>query len=382
MRRFSLIALALLLCLGLAACGADDPAENDGNQNNDNYESCHAYPTCDADDQEVEECPDGATCYERSECDHTILCEAAACDLPDSCPEGFDEVGACQSGDCVEITTCDDEELFCEPGDEHCEENPTCPAGYEPVDECAIGADCFAVDGCDEILICQDTATCPGIPVCDGDDPEVDTCPEDATCYEVEECQVEITCMSEGPLVCEEYGCPEGYDVITPCGADDECMLISGCSDDLTCGGAAAPDPCTTEPTCPEGWAAFDNCEDAFDVCALSSLCNELIECAPQDLVDDYEDPCDTTCPDGFSAVADYDACYEGVDTDDGDVCLYTDVCGDQVFCRADNLLDCQSSYEICPDGYSSTDSDCSAAGDNTCYFGMGCDDLTWCDLD
>ena len=382
MRRSLLAALTLLLFIFLAACGPDDPGETGENQNDNNLDSCMAVPTCDTGDQEVEECDADATCYERSECDHTILCQEAVCDLPDSCPDGFEEVGACQSADCVEVTTCDDDQLYCEPEGEQCEQNPTCPAGYDEVDGCEADADCVEVEGCDETILCQDEATCTALPTCTGDDPEVDECPEGAECYEVEECEVELTCMSQGPLVCEEYGCPEGYSVLTDCEDADECFLASGCDDIITCGGATSPPPCEAEATCPEGWAPFDNCESAFDVCALSEVCDDLIECAPQQLVDDYDDPCDTDCPDGFSAVADYDACYQGVDTDDGDVCLYTDICGEEVFCRADAALDCQTSYEICPDGFSATDSDCSAAGDNTCFFGMGCDDLTWCELD
>jgi hypothetical protein len=36
---------------------------------------CAAIPTCDADDEQVQTCPKGASCYSRTMCGSTILCQ-------------------------------------------------------------------------------------------------------------------------------------------------------------------------------------------------------------------------------------------------------------------------------------------------------------------
>jgi hypothetical protein len=72
--------------------------------------NCEAYPTCDAGDVEVEECPPGLECYETSICGATITCApGGTCGAVPTCDPGDMEItGACPSGvSCYELTLCD-----------------------------------------------------------------------------------------------------------------------------------------------------------------------------------------------------------------------------------------------------------------------------------
>ena len=412
-------AAALLL---FAACGTDpDPAVNQLQGSN----TCDGIATCMPGDREVETCPEGATCYTDSLCGDTILCEEVVCDLPDSCPQGYTPVDSCDGPDCIEVTTCDEEILFCQtPGeicdaipvcpegttevescdapdacqevtecdntilcqtDTACLETPVCPFGYDEVDACADSDACLEIEGCDHTLVCEEAPICDAIPVCNDEHPEVETCPIGATCEDLSECATTITCMTQGPLLCEQYGCPDGYSAATACqDPQDQCLLAEGCDESILCGGAPAPSPCDDSATCPEGWASFDGCEDTLQVCALVSVCDDLIECAPQDLVDTYNTLCDTSCPDGFSSVDDFATCVVGTgsgennETIDGSLCLYGEACGTEFFCRANEPLDCSGTFDLCGPTYEAVN-DCTPE-DNTCVFGMACDQFSWCE--
>lgn len=62
----------------------------------DSTSSCLAMPVCESGDAQVDECPDGATCYENSMCNSTILCEEGGCN---QCPEGSSKVAEGESCD-------------------------------------------------------------------------------------------------------------------------------------------------------------------------------------------------------------------------------------------------------------------------------------------
>jgi hypothetical protein len=404
-----LVSLCLLLFALFAACGEpEEEAEN-------TLDSCSAVPVCDVGDTEVSACPDGETCYERAVCNTSILCiEIDNCDLPSqcpagwsqvhtcdgilvcegietcvgpilcgqnedsctaepTCPQGTSEVSVCETPPCQEISECDST-ILCQ--DDPCEEDPSCPIGWDEVDTCDPEGFCDVIEACDgSLLICQDSATCPGIPVCDGDDPEVDPCPAGATCYTNELCDAEILCMSEGPSICGEYYCPDGFSAAVPCTGDDECFLMVGCGDDVFCGGSPAPSPCEAEALCPPGWGPFDGCEDLLDVCALSAVCDSTIECAPQALIDDHL--CALVCPDGFTQVDDMATCS----TDDPEShCLAANACGTDLFCKADQDPDCGQAYDICPVGYSVVGA-CDYE-DISCFLSLICVDAEYCELD
>lgn len=412
--RVLVLSSILALAFSLTACGEPEQEEDP--------ETCTGLPVCDIGDIQVESCPAGAECYERSFCDVTILCEEmVSCDLPSRCPEGWDEVASCDgvSTECESFETCggqilcaEDEEvcvgapicpvdhtevascegegcvevevcevtIFCEEDEEPvCVEEPECPADYEEVDVCPADATCVELEDCDEeVTICRAPEVCLALPSCDGDDPEVDPCPAGATCYDVEVCGVEITCMSEGPQVCDQYDCPGGYSAAIPCDGEDECFLMSGCGEDVFCGGAPAPDPCDAEAACPAGWGVLENCESQVDVCALAAVCDSTLECAPQELIDALPDVCALECPDGFSAVASELECTTELEWH----CLTADVCGTDLYCRADQDADCEASgdVEVCPSGYSAV-GDCDYE-DNTCFLGLVCDEISYCELD
>ena len=418
-----MLVLTLLIALFSIACGTDPEESTNQAHDSNEIETCDGMPTCMPGDREVQSCPDDASCYPETLCGATILCEAVTCDLPDACPEDYEEVDTCDDANCLEVTTCDQEVLICQPlihscgaaptcppgttevdqcdepeacqeitecnstilcqDDASCVETPVCPFGYDPVDTCSDTDACLEVEGCEETLRCEESVFCDAIPVCHDEDPEVQTCPTGATCYDLTECATTITCMSQGPLLCEEYGCPEGYSAATSCAnPPDEGVLAEGCDAAILCGGALAPSPCDVEATCPDGWAPFTNCEDTLEVCALVSICTDLIECAPQPLVDDYNALCDTSCPDGFSSVDDLATCVVGTgsgddnDTIDGSLCLYGDACGTEFFCRADEPLDCSSAYDLCGPTYEAV-SECSPG--DICVLGMACNADSLC---
>lgn len=400
----------------LLGCGTD-PAENGANQ-----ETCTEVPQCEPGDEEVESCPEGKDCYTEAACEQSILC-ASEC-TPVDCPSNYEFVEECEGDECITVTTCEGEVLYCElsgqscedpscptgsslvescPADGDCselqgcdgiliclvdeqggcEENPECPAGYEEVANCDSENEvCITVEGCDGELICRETIACTGLPSCDIGDPEVASavCPEGGVCYTREVCNAEILCMAEEPLLCEEYGCPQGYSAAQDCVSSGPCFYGNGCDSEILCGGGAAPDPCDQEVACPEGWLPFDGCESVFEVCALAEICDDIVECAPAELVGNQDDFCDTSCPDGFSAVADYVTCAVGTDdTTTGAQCLYGDVCGTEIFCRADDTQDCQGTVDLCGPDHSPIATSCDH-DDNRCLFGMSCDDFSWCE--
>ncbi len=412
----SLLFACIVASALLSACGEPEELDNQ----NQNQEECTSLPVCDIGDQQVSTCPDGVTCYERTVCDETITCVMdEACDLPTGCPAGWSEVQTCdgvaedcetfetcdgsilcaEDGDectdtpscpadstevptcpadasCEEVTVCD-ETIVCQHDEETCIEEPECPAEYTEVDQCPADTTCVEIEDCDgDVLICEPKETCTGLPECSGDDPEVDECPEGATCETVEVCEVEILCMTEGPTVCGDYGCPDGFSAATPCEGEDECFLMSGCDDDVLCGGASAPDPCDAEAACPAGWGVFEDCETHLDVCALSAVCDSTLECAPQELIDAYHDPCSTDCPDGFSPVATYAECTEDLENH----CLDINACGTEVVCQSDQPVDCDFPFVVCPIGYL-VDDECTPE-DNTCILSVVCGDAAFCALE
>lgn len=388
-RLFSATALILAI-FTITACGKDEERRRGD-------ASCTAAPICEPGLEEVETCPAGATCVERSMCDTTILC--TECPAP-VCPEGSTAVTSCEGrADCTVVTSCG-LDAFCNadepttPNPEPCTETPSCPpdrvsvancgeeeapacievtaceqtigcrlleneceyqapceADQTVVETCAEGRTCTSFEACGQTLYCQPPAAipCDAIPTCDGDDPVVTECPTAATCYNREACDTTILCMGSEPSLCEAgYTCPEGYSGATDCEPWGGCILIDACDEIITCGGPTTSVGCRATPTCPEGWTAVEDCTNDFDVCMVAELCNTLIDCVPDALAP----VCSYTCPDGHTLVADVTACTSSDQVSEPG-CFYVEACNTDYYCRSNDLVDCSGTYDACPAGHS-----------------------------
>jgi len=171
------------------------------------------------------------------------------CLMDPQCPEGFSEVDACSTGDCVEVEACCTQKL-CEPGT--CTEAPACDSFETQVDSCeGFGViDCHSVTACGATIFCSAEEFCGAAATCDEGDVEQTSgvCPDDAVCYPVEICGSTILCADNGL----PHGCPPSPPVQgEPCSDQGlvcdypinfgECLESWSCLDPFVDGGNPEP---------------------------------------------------------------------------------------------------------------------------------------------
>lgn len=108
---------------------------------------CDGYPSCENGDSQVSECPADASCYERSLCGATILCQDVACAPADEPYRNYAAMGDdCQTVafDCLGESAPFSNDCGC-----GCEQDRNCPAFVD----CMPGG---AIDP-----LCDDADTCP-----------------------------------------------------------------------------------------------------------------------------------------------------------------------------------------------------------------------------
>lgn len=115
--------VVVVAAVGLVGCSdAETEGESDSEADTGPPVTCLAVPTCDGGDEQVEACPDGGSCYSLTECGSTITCvrkggdagdpvdtgPPISCDAYPSCDEGDEEVQTCpDGGSCYTRTECD-----------------------------------------------------------------------------------------------------------------------------------------------------------------------------------------------------------------------------------------------------------------------------------
>ena len=324
--RFTAFLLTLITLTFLVACG-EDGADN-------GIDECMAYPTCGTNEEEVDECPSGASCYESSICGQTILCQEndLDCDLSEHCPDARQEV-----------ESCDDLE------------------------------DCITHHTCGGVIYCNSTDTCAALPTCPGGSVEVDECSDDGVCTDVTECDMTITCEETDDCTATP-ACPDGSEEVDECSTDGVCTDVTECDETIIC--EETPDSCTAVPTCEPG---DDELTDGD--CPAGATCYDVEECDLEiTCIESEDDVCDDTfsCPDTFSLSADYPSCTGDEIEDNSPICLTVEICGDEIFCQSDGEFDCSSTFDLCPAGFEPV-ADCDL-GDDTCIFSVACDDSSWCE--
>lgn len=141
---------------------------------------CVFEPLCPDDDRYIGDTCDHDACYRHHHCSGPVDCLRCDETVPEQCPEGTIAVDCDDSDErCQRVETCD-ETLFCL---STCIENPVCLGNASRVDDCedVEERDCFVIDGCQADLHC---AAPPPPEECD----EEPTCPTGYQKAEVDQC--------------------------------------------------------------------------------------------------------------------------------------------------------------------------------------------------
>lgn len=325
---FGIVALALAVSLGVAACGSDAPAV-------------------------------GSSCTDDTDCQFGLVCsESGECVEADDCDFCDDDMICVQDGDqeyCAVATECETD-ADCGPnfdcidgycagesgGDDECDTDADCPDGYSchPVsnactpddnaEECTTDGDCPGDQVCEDNSCVDDECTLQASD-CEGAAPYFDdeAC-ECVECQDETDCAANEECTNGSCIDPDESGCISGQpcDPDNPgdCGGDtpyciDECCVecigaadCEGdelCNDDGFCGESQS---CTQDADCPSGY----NCENG--------------ECVPPQTGQQCDD--DDDCPDGQFCNPETDQC-ESLGGD-----LGCGLCNDDCTCDGDLTCD------------------------------------------
>ena len=256
MRKFLFSVSAVLLVVGLAACGGDSGTDDTNN----------CDPTCAA----GESCVDGACKVDVVTCDPACAegedCVEGVCEAgePEGCDPACVDPEVCFEDVCVVPLECDpvcagdetcntkgecipNEPEVCDPAcaeTEKCEEGVCVPDVVDACTEVCEGKECGMVDECDcgtclDGTECNETLyVCECIPTCEGEDGTPFECGDDGCGAECGSCSGSMECKAN---VCE---CP-----LTACDGKD--CGPDGCGG--TCGECAGDEACTVMGECVAG---------------------------------------------------------------------------------------------------------------------------------
>ena len=286
---------AVLLVVGLAACGGDDGGTDDPK-------------VCDPACAEGETCTDGkCVADEPVTCDPACAegeeCVEGQCVVPVACDPACTEDQECVEGACVTP-----EPPVCDPActeDEECNKGVCEPKTEDPCQEACEGKDCGTVDectcgtGCPEGTECNETLyVCECVEACLG---------EDGTPFECGDNGCGDVCGScSGKMLCEAHVCvcpadacdgkscgPDGCGgTCGECGADQACTVLGQCVDGcdyenmefdetvqkinyMSIGKGGLPGEALDVDGDPDTCAPADNCTDGLNN-QLSGLLGQL----------------------------------------------------------------------------------------------------------
>jgi hypothetical protein len=248
---------ALLLLLGLAACG-------------DETEFCDTSGCYACDGMSCRQLPAPGSCVINADCGRDeYVCRDGAC-VPDDRTCGELGCSCVLTGACDEGFVCTGGE--CRPEDEVCRFDYACGAGLVCVD-----GRCYA--GCELTTDCAEGQSC----VNGACTPDAIPCTPDAECAEGQVCLdggCLTGCTTDAQCGAEEF-CDGGHcrydDRFTPfCSADADCQPGHICVEGL------CRTPCTTDASCLSFDAQFRFCRDGFcqTFDEISSDCRTSVDCA------------------------------------------------------------------------------------------------------
>ncbi|MGB0714419.1 MAG: hypothetical protein ACPGXK_00980 [Phycisphaerae bacterium] len=282
-------------------------------------------------------CSDGDPCTQDDRCINGI-CRGDELDCEDfvSCT-----IDSCVDGVCVNAPSnelCDDG-LFCN-GQETCNPN----FGCEPeIFVCDDGIDCTD-DSCNEDF--ESCVHTPNNSLCDDDDPcTLDQCDQSNGCfYEEQDCSDFNECTDDECV-------------------DGECMYVNNtapCNDN---------DPCTIDDICGNG-----SCNGAPVVCPGNQTCDPADGVCKECITDqdcDDGNPCTNDTCDNNACVStnNMDACDDGDNCTENDICAGGACAGTDVVCNAGEVCDPADGVckECLGDGDCNDDNLCT---DDTCESG------------
>lgn len=278
LRRISLTAALFGVVVALpmmAGCPMVQPQTCTADADCDDGNFCNGAETCNADGvcaDGTNACPDGQECNEDTDTCFTACTEDADCDDMDVC----NGAETCTDGACAAGTALD------------CNDDQAC-----------TDDSCDATDGCMNVVNCADGEECGGDGTC------VTTCTEDADCDDGDACNGAETCTDGTCAAGTVVDCDDGVactddtcDSTTgACTNTDNCPTGQACNADT---GACEDNPCTTNADCDDG--NFCNGEETCDT--NTETCQDgTAPCDPDaEICDEDTDTCENaTMGDSFT---------------------------------------------------------------------------------